>query len=105
MNVIWNKVFRDLAQNRNRTMIIILSTMIGVYALGLVFGLSDHLIDHMAENQRMSNPSHVVFQGGMFSKGFVDAVSEQKMLLRSMEKNASPSAGNLTAKRIGGRGY
>lgn len=78
MSVIWNKVFRDLAQNRSRTLIIILSTMIGVYALGLVFGLSDHLIDHMAQNQRLSSPSHIVFQGGIFSKGFVEAVGEQK---------------------------
>ena len=78
MSVIWNKVFRDLIQNRNRTLIIVISTMIGVYALGLVFGLSDHLSDQMTETHRSSNPSHIVFQGGMFSKGFVEAVSDQK---------------------------
>jgi putative ABC transport system permease protein len=78
MSVVWNKVFRDLAQNRNRTLIIVISTMIGVYALGLVFGLSDHLSDQITETHRSSSPSHIVFQGGMFTKGFVEAVSEQK---------------------------
>jgi hypothetical protein len=40
MNVIWHKVWRDLVRDRTRTALVVLSTTVGMFALGLVFGLS-----------------------------------------------------------------
>ena len=39
MSVIWRKTLRDLAANKARTALVVISTAVGVFALGLVFGL------------------------------------------------------------------
>ena len=36
MSVIWHKVWRDLAHNKARTALVVLSIAVGVFALGVV---------------------------------------------------------------------
>ena len=43
MSIIWHKVRRDLWRNKLRTFLIVLSTGVGVFSLGFVYGTSDVL--------------------------------------------------------------
>ncbi len=74
MSVIWRKVWRDLAHNKSRTTLVVLSTAVGVFALGLVFGLSEVMRIRMTEDYRATLPAHITFWGGPFDQTVVDAV-------------------------------
>jgi putative ABC transport system permease protein len=74
MNVVWSKVWRDLVRNKARTSLAVLSTAVGVFALGLVFGLSGVLRDRIMESHRAAVPAHITFWGGPFSREAVDAM-------------------------------
>lgn len=59
MSVLWSKVWRDLFQNRARSITIILTITLGVFALGTVINLYVTLNTRMRESLRLSNPSHI----------------------------------------------
>jgi putative ABC transport system permease protein len=63
MSVIWAKVWRDLAHNKARTLLVVLSTAVGVFALGLIFGLSGEMRARMTEGHRATLPGHINFFG------------------------------------------
>jgi len=77
MSVIWRKVWRDLAHNKLRTLLVVLSTAVGVFALGLVFGLSEVLSERMTADHRSSIPAHITFWGGQYGDDVVSVVSQQ----------------------------
>ena len=77
MGVVWLKVWRDLACNKARTLLAVLSTAVGVLALGLVFGLSGMLQSRIMESHRASIPAHITFWGGPFSREAVDAAQRE----------------------------
>lgn len=74
MSVIWRKVWRDLAHNKLRTLLAVLSTAVGVFALGLVFGMSGVMHTRMTEDHQATIPAHITFWGGPFDQAIVDAV-------------------------------
>ena len=74
MSVVWRKVWRDLAHNKVRTLLAVLSTAVGVFALGLVFGLSGMMRERMTEDHRATMPGHINVWGGPFDQDTVDAV-------------------------------
>jgi putative ABC transport system permease protein len=77
MSIVWRKVWRDLAHNKARTLLVVLSTAVGVFALGLVFGLSDVLRARMTQDHRSTNPAHVTFLGSVYGRDVVEVVSER----------------------------
>jgi len=77
MSVIWKKVWRDLAHNKARTLLVVLSTAVGVFALGLVFGLSGVLRAQILDSHRAAVPAHITFWGGPFSPGTVEAIGRE----------------------------
>src|SRR5512135_2086606 len=60
MSVIWRKVWRDLAHNKTRTVLVVLSTAIGVLALGIVISLSDIMTEQLSGVWPMARPAHIV---------------------------------------------
>ena len=74
MSVIWRKVWRDLWNNKFRTFLVVVSTAVGVFALGLVFGLSDVIRVRFTESHRISVAPHVVFYTRGFDQETVQAV-------------------------------
>ncbi|MEJ2561015.1 MAG: ABC transporter permease [Anaerolineae bacterium] len=44
MSTIWDKVWSDLWDNKARTILAVLSIAVGVFAVGAMFGMSDHLL-------------------------------------------------------------
>ena len=67
MGIVWKKVWRDVAHNKARTALAVLSTAVGILALGLVFGLSGVMRDQLTAVHREALPAHITFQGGPFS--------------------------------------
>jgi putative ABC transport system permease protein len=77
MSVIWLKVWRDLWRNKLRTLLIVLSTAVGVFALGMVFGMSNMISTRFAESHKASIPPHVQFYTSRFDQDVVDAILEE----------------------------
>src|SRR5512143_2168414 len=59
MSVIWRKVWRDLAHNKTRTVLVVLSTAIGVIALGVVISLSDLMTEQLSSVWQAAQPAHI----------------------------------------------
>jgi putative ABC transport system permease protein len=77
MSVIWRKVWRDLWGNKFRTLLVVLSITVGVFALGLVFGSSDVMRARMMESHRASVPPHIEFYTDLFGQDVVDAIRRE----------------------------
>jgi len=74
MSISWHKVWRDLTHHKARTGLAVLSTAVGILALGLVFGLSNVLNSRMLASHRASIPAHITFWGGPFDPETVAAI-------------------------------
>jgi putative ABC transport system permease protein len=55
MSMAWRKVWRDLWSNKLRTFLVVLATTVGIFALGLVFGLSAVMRAEMTESDFRDN--------------------------------------------------
>ena len=73
MSIIWRKVWRDLWGNKLRTLLIVLATAVGVFALGLTFGMSDVIRARFTESHRASVAPHIVFFTSQFDQDVIDA--------------------------------
>ena len=74
MNITWRKAWRDLAHNKLRTILAVLSTAVGVFALGFVFGLAGVTRDRMTASHQATIPAHINLWGGSFDHETVAAV-------------------------------
>jgi len=59
MSVLWAKLRSDLARNRGRTMLAIVSIAAGLFAVGGIFGMVDQLLTGMDAAHAQVDPSHV----------------------------------------------
>lgn len=59
MDVIWHKVWYDLWHHKARTLLVILSIASGVFAIGAIFGMVDHLLGGMDSAHQASQPAHI----------------------------------------------
>src|SRR5512136_1351439 len=62
MSVVWKKAWRDLRDNRVRTVLVVLSIAVGVFALGLVFNMRAAVQAWMLEDYGAANASHLLVQ-------------------------------------------
>lgn len=77
MSVAWRKVWHDLWSNKLRTLLVVLATTTGVFAVGLVIGLSDTMTVRMTESHLASVPPHLRFETGWFDQATVDAMQSE----------------------------
>jgi len=77
MSIIWRKVWRDLWRNKFRTFLVVLSTAVGVFALGFVYGGSDVMRTRMTESHQASLFPHIIFYTGWFDQDVIDAVAHE----------------------------
>lgn len=77
MSVTWRKVWRDLWGNRLRTLLVVLATTVGVFALGLVFGISGVMRTQMTLSHKASNSPHLMFYTSSFDQDVVEAVRRE----------------------------
>ena len=73
MSVIWHKVWRDLAHNRVRTALVVLSIAVGVFALGVVFGARGVIDVYLARESEASQAANVTFKGDRLGEQTVEA--------------------------------
>jgi putative ABC transport system permease protein len=59
MDVLWYKVWSDLWNNKTRTLLAVLSIAAGVFAMGMMFGMSDLLITNLDKSHQAVMPSHM----------------------------------------------
>ena len=59
MRIGYRKVLRDLWRSKGRTLLAVLSIAVGVFAVGMVSGMSDLMPARMMSSYRETNPAHV----------------------------------------------
>src|SRR3989304_7764025 len=59
MSVLWYKGWSDLWNNKPRTVLAVLSIASGVFATGMMFGMSDLLTTNLDESHRAVMPPHL----------------------------------------------
>jgi putative ABC transport system permease protein len=76
MSIGFRKIFRDLWRSKGRTALAVLSIFIGVFAVGMVSGVSDLLPTRMINSYRETNPSHItIYLSGAVSDDDLTALS------------------------------
>ncbi|NPA90399.1 MAG: ABC transporter permease [Chloroflexi bacterium] len=61
MSVIWRKLLRDLWNAKTRTILVVLSTAVGLVGVGLVLALSQVTQARMTASHRAAHPAHLMF--------------------------------------------
>ena len=74
MSIVWRKVLRDLWRNKFRTALIVLSTAVGVFALGFVYGTSGVMTAEMTKAHKESLFPHITFYASLFDHQAVDTI-------------------------------
>jgi putative ABC transport system permease protein len=59
MGVLWSKIWADLWKNKTRTVLAVLSIAAGVFAIGMMFGMSDLLTTNLDESHHQVMPPHM----------------------------------------------
>ena len=68
MGVIWYKVWFDLWHNKTRTLLVVISIAVGVFAVGMIFGMNDQMLTLMDQQHRADMPQHFT----MYISGLID---------------------------------
>jgi putative ABC transport system permease protein len=77
MSIVWRKVWRDIWNNKLRTILVVLSTAVGVFALGLVFGSSSVMRARMTESHQESNAPHIEMYASLFDQDIVESARRE----------------------------
>ena len=76
MKIGFRKIRRDLWRSKGRTALAVLSIFIGVFAVGMVGGVSDLLPNRMINSYRETNPAHLeIYLNGVVSDDDLTALS------------------------------
>ena len=77
----WLKVFRDLWHNKTRTLLVVLSIAVGVFAVGVIAGSRITLSRELAASYAASNPSHAtIFTLNTFDENLVKSVQAMPVI-------------------------
>jgi putative ABC transport system permease protein len=63
MSVTWRKIWRDLMRSKARTMLVVLSTAIGVFVLGVILGAYGMMVAGLERDRLAWVPIHVTLWG------------------------------------------
>ncbi|MBN2499683.1 MAG: ABC transporter permease [Anaerolineales bacterium] len=74
MSTTWSKVWRDIRQNKLRTIFVVLSIAIGVFAIGVAAGTRAVISKEMAIENEARNYAHLEFYGGPIEPSMVRAI-------------------------------
>ena len=81
VDVTWRKVWRDLARNKARTALVVLATTVGVFALGMAFGLSELLRERMRESHQAVEMAHIRFWTSPFDESVLEAIAHDPEII------------------------
>jgi putative ABC transport system permease protein len=70
----WRKVLRDLASNRTRTLLVVISIAVGVFAIGMVGGARTILTRDLSETWMAVNPASATLDADSFGDDLVQVI-------------------------------
>lgn len=71
----WAKMLRDLASHKSRSLLVVLSIAVGVFAIGVIAG-TEHIIDTQFNGAYLaSNPAHATLSVSAFDDGLLASVA------------------------------
>ena len=70
----WMKILRDLWFNKTRTVLVVASIAVGIFAVGTVQHLSTVLLDELDAVFVASNPSHAFISADNLDEGMLDTI-------------------------------
>ena len=70
----WRKVFRDLWDHKARTVLVVISIAVGVFAVGMISGSSEVMTREMNTQWAVTNPPQATFYTSPFDADFVATV-------------------------------
>ncbi len=101
----WRKVVRDLWGNKLRTLLVVLSIAVGVFAVGMIAGAQESTMTAMNASWNATNPAHITLYTDLFDEdllwtvrhmpGVADAGGKRTFAVRF--KNPAQLAGQTTA--------
>ena len=96
----WTKVYRDLWNNRSRTILVILSIAVGVFAIGMI-GATQQALDHIARLRNMPTcapPMPSSRPSPMLDDDFVDSIRHMRGVDEAEGRRALPLRISLDGK-------
>ena len=70
----WRKVIRDLVSNRTRTILVVLSIAIGVFAVGMIAGTQTMLLEDMETAYWSTEPSSAIMWITPFDENYLERI-------------------------------
>jgi putative ABC transport system permease protein len=70
----WRKILRDLWHNKTRTVIVVLSIAVGVFAVGMIVSTQIMLAEDMASGYKATNPASAFLYPDQFDDELVETV-------------------------------
>ncbi|TET54976.1 MAG: FtsX-like permease family protein [Anaerolineales bacterium] len=81
MSTIWRKVWRDLTHNKARTALVVLAMAIGIYSVGMAFGMSELTRTRLIETHQASVMAHIRFwMASRFDQDVVETIADDPEL-------------------------
>lgn len=74
----WRKVVRDLLHNKIRTMLVVLSIAVGVFAIGMVAGTYEIISRDLGNSYKAVNPAMATIYSSTFKEEFVETIRKMK---------------------------
>ncbi|MCI0521239.1 MAG: ABC transporter permease [Chloroflexi bacterium] len=71
----FQKVFADLWSNRVRSLLVVASIAVGLFALGVMATIYLVALDDMQRGYASANPAHITFHTSLFEQGLVERIA------------------------------
>ncbi|SFL57344.1 FtsX-like permease family protein [Pelosinus propionicus] len=78
IGVWWRKVLRDLLNNKIRTMLVVLSIAVGVFAIGMVAGTYEIILRDLSSSYKAVNPAMATIYSSSFKEEFLESIRKVK---------------------------
>ena len=95
----WKKVYRDLWNNRSRTVLVILSIAVGVFALGMIVSTQQALTTSLASQYADMHPADIILKTEpMLDDDFITSMRHMKGVDEAEGRRALPLRISLDGK-------
>ncbi len=78
IGVRWRKVIRDLLNNKIRTLLVVLSIAVGVFAIGMVAGTYEIILRDLSSSYKAANPAMATIYTSSFKEEFLESIRKVK---------------------------
>jgi len=87
----WYKVFRDLSLHKTRTLLVVLSIAVGVFAFGAVVAARDNILHELHDSYLSINPAGAIITTEPFDDELVEAVGRMEAVAQAEGRRTVPA--------------